>query len=691
MKAIRTAAAFGPLASTMLVRNAAAAEAAETERRQPMVGFQGTRFAGFNASSYDAEARTVEAVLSAGTAVRRRFFTEELVIDAQAIDLSRVASGLVPLLDAHNQWEAGAVLGGVSNVRIENGKLVGVLHFGETERAREVEGMVSRGELRGVSIGYKVTTWEIVRSDDEKHETWRAAAWELLEVSLVPVPADANAGVRSAGGQSAPGATEEEDEMLIRQNAGGAAAPAPAAAAPAAPAAPAAGADSRAEAGGQPAPAAPGPSAPTVTRFAGGDAVAFVDQARSLGGDALVTRANELIQQNDRGEIGVEAARSALLQAAAEAQRAATAPAQGGARTDAGPSNEEASRGAIVTALVARTLGRSLTDQEQGSRDFMHLSLLDLARARANVSATERDPDVILRAAHATSDFPLIMEQAGQRILLERYQAAAPTFTAIARRRNLRDFRPTSLLRVGDFPTLKPYLEDGEIKVGTIGEGKETVQLGSFGRRLILTRQAIVNDDIGAFDEVFGSIGVMIAQFENAYFYSVKNQNGGLGPKLADGKTVFHADHGNLAAAGGSMSVPLISAGRAAIRKQKNLEGQVMNLAPRILLVGPDTETLAEQLTSPLVPQQVGNVNPFSGKLDVVAEGSIGDFSYELYADPAVAPVWVFGSLESAPGPRLMSKESFSVDGMQYRVTYDFYVDAIDYRGAYRNPGAAPA
>lgn len=670
MKQLRTVAAVGLLATSMLVR-ASAPPTDESERRQPMAGFQGTRLATVEPSSYDATARTVEAVLSAGSAVRRWYFTEELEISEQSVDLGRAERGLVCLLDTHNQREADAVIGRVSDVRIENGSLIGTLHFGETDRARQIEGMVSRGELRGVSIGYRVTKWEITRTDETEHETWRATAWELLEVSLVSVPADANAGVRSASALP-PGASatiEEEEDMRRNLPTG--------AAAPVAPISPAPAVEVRHQA---PAPVA------TLSRFGPSEALGFVSDARSFG-EPVATRAMELVAQNERGEISAETARSVLLTAAAEHQRAATAPAGGGARAEVTRDEQETTRGLIVGALVSRAMGRAPQD---GERQYMGYSILDLARARANVSMSERDADIIMRAAHTTSDFPVIMEQTGQRILLERYQAAAPTFTAIARRRNLRDFRPTNLLRVGDFPTLKPYLEDGEIKAGTIGEGKESVQLGSFGRRLTLTRQAIINDDIGAFDDVFGSIGTMIAQFENAFFYTVKGANGGLGPKLADGKTVFHADHGNLAASGTAMAIAGLSAGRASIRKQKNIEGQVMNLTPRQVLVGPDVETLAEQLISPLQPQQANNVNPFSGRLDPVVEGSIGDYAWELYADPAQSPVWVYGSLESSPAPRLMTQENWSTDGVGFRVTYDFYADAIDYRGAYRNPGAAP-
>src|SRR4051812_18355131 len=105
--------------------------AAAADHRQPMAGFKGDRFASFAPNSYNGDARTVEAVLSAGSSVRRFYFTEELEISAAAIDLARVKAGLVPLLDSHNQFEADAVLGTVSNVRVRDGQLLGTLTFGE--------------------------------------------------------------------------------------------------------------------------------------------------------------------------------------------------------------------------------------------------------------------------------------------------------------------------------------------------------------------------------------------------------------------------------------------------------------------------------------------------------------------------------------------------------------------------------
>jgi HK97 family phage prohead protease len=616
---------------------------------------RGSRAAAFTGSSYNAEARTIEAVFSAGSAVTRWFGTEQLAVSAEAIDLTRVGANLCPFLNAHNAYDVEGVLGRVIEARVDGAQLVGTVQFADTDAGRSAEGMVSRGEVTGISIGYNVRTWTLTEQTDDA-DTWTATRWELLEVSLVPVPADPAAGVRSAPGVTPPGTQEDID--MRRNLPGGAAASTPA--------------------------PTPAPS-PAVTRFTAIEAVDFVEQARSFG---VETRARELLDQNNLGQVGTEAARAAIMTAAAERQNAATGGVRGTPGFGANGQQEEGSRNAIVDALVARTLRSQPTD---ASREFMGMRLLEIASSRAGLNPRERDSVTILRAAHTSSDFPLLMETAGNRVLLARYETAAPTYRDLAARRDLTDFKPTALLRMGDFPTLQRYEEDGEIKAGTISEGKEKVILGSYGRILRLSRQAIVNDDLGAFDQVFGSIGRMIARFENNTFYAMKAQNGGLGPKLSDGKTLFHADHGNLVAGanGDDLSIDTLGAGRASIRKQKDGDGNLLNLAPSRLLVGPDIETKAEQLISPLQPQQAGSVNPFAGRLTPTVDGTITDKAWELYADPNDLPTFVYGYLADAPGPRVLSEESFNVDGMAWRVTEDFYCGAVDYRGAYRNTGKA--
>jgi hypothetical protein len=69
--------------------------------------------------------------------------------------------------------------------------------------------MVARGEVTGVSAGYRVDQWLITDADgdvvDERNVRWNdeltftATRWQLFECSLVGVPADAASSIRSLG------------------------------------------------------------------------------------------------------------------------------------------------------------------------------------------------------------------------------------------------------------------------------------------------------------------------------------------------------------------------------------------------------------------------------------------------------------------------------------------------------------
>jgi phage head maturation protease len=184
------------------------------------------RFA--DVGSYDAEARTVKATLSVGAPVSRMYGTEILSIRPGAIDLKRASSGLVPLIDSHQVFGIGNVLGRLASTWFEAGTLAGLLEFDDSDVGRKAEGLVSRGTVRGISIGYRVDEWEVTDDDgavvpdrerlmwDEDY-TFTAKRWELLEVSLCSVPSDPAAMIRSRSldGSTAIGA-DGAAEILTR-------------------------------------------------------------------------------------------------------------------------------------------------------------------------------------------------------------------------------------------------------------------------------------------------------------------------------------------------------------------------------------------------------------------------------------------------------------------------------------------
>lgn len=182
----------------------------------------------------------------------------------------------------------------------------------------------------------------------------------------------------------------------------------------------------------------------------------------------------------------------------------------------------------------------------------------ELLRLRGQPIAS-RDPLVIVeRALTTTSDLALLLAAAANRMLLAGYLPARPTYREVFRRRDFRDFRPHRYLRAGDYPSLLPLAEGAEIQVGTLSESQESVVISSFAGRVRVTRQMLVNDDLGAFTDFAAMIGRRIAEFENATAYALVNTANGDGPTLATGNApVFStgASRANKAAAGSALDL----------------------------------------------------------------------------------------------------------------------------------------
>lgn len=104
----------------------------------------------------------------------------------------------------HSYWgRTNLPIGRVSpdSITVEGSMLSGDLDFDPgDEFAREVERKMRAGFLNAVSIGFEVQEWE-----SENDNYWRggvATKWELTELSVVPVPMDANAVVTAGRGRT---------------------------------------------------------------------------------------------------------------------------------------------------------------------------------------------------------------------------------------------------------------------------------------------------------------------------------------------------------------------------------------------------------------------------------------------------------------------------------------------------------
>jgi hypothetical protein len=290
---------------------------------------------------------------------------------------------------------------------------------------------------------------------------------------------------------------------------------------------------------------------------------------------------------------------------------------------------------------------------------------------------------------NSTSDFANLLADLPNKLLRQAYLEAPQTFSPITRMMTLSDFKKARLLQLGEAPALLLVGEHGEYTEGTMGESKEEVQLQTYGRKFSITRQALVNDDTDAFSRVPMAFGRQARNKESDLVWAEITNNAAMG----DGVVLFHATHANLSGTSNVLSVAAIGAGRTAMRRQTGIDGvSLMNLEPKTLIVSATKETLADQFVSQnLLASQSSNVNPFAGKLTVVAEPRLdvnSTTAWYLAASPDQIDIVVLATLEGENGPRVDSRIGFDVDGVEIKISHDIAAKVVDFRGLWKDPGA---
>lgn len=590
----------------------------------------------FTPTTIDETARTVELIASTGAGVVRADFEgpfiERLDVSPAAVDLSRLDG--MPLLDSHRQSDLGAVLGVVRGARFEGGNLVVKVQF--SARAEAVWRDVAAGILRNASIGYGPLKWS--EGTDAKGARVRTITrWELKEVSLVPVGADPAAKVRS----NMPDVTTTADA---------------------------------------PPPVTTTTPAPE-TRAAVNGEIRALATTFDLGSDW----ANGLI---DRGASEGEA-RAAALETMRTRQTNRPAIT---ARTMAiGAHDDPTQFRRLAGEAVYATRANPRHQLSDAARAYAGLTTLDLAREAlrmAGAATTGLSPaDTITRALHTASDFPAIFADTANRTLRDAYGAAPNVLKRLARQSTAKDFRAKTKIQAADLAKLEKVNEAGEYKYSSFIEGKESYKIGTYGTIVALSRQMLVNDDIGAFADLAGKLGTASAEFEAQFLVDLLTSNAGAGPTMDDGHPVFHAAHGNLGAAAALSSTALSSA-RLAMRRQTGINGRPISVAPKFLLVPPELETEAETILAAIQPTKTADVNPFGGKLELLVEARLVDAArWYVTADPATIEGLEYSYLQGSEGPQTESRAGFEVDGVEVKVRLDYGAAFLDGRGWHMNEG----
>lgn len=677
------------------------------KRKAPILSVRAT----FEPSTVDEKNRTVELVFTTSTKVKRGFwdpFLEELSMDPKHVRMDRLNNG-APLLDSHNRWSLDDQLGVVEKAWMTGKEGRAVVRFPkeeDDERADKIFRKVKDGIIRNVSVGYAVHKYEEVGDSKSARKngqlpTYRAIDWEPMEVSLVPVPADGKAGVRSDGEETEVRMFECEiirsaEEIQAEPAGAGKAQPDGARASPE----DAKGAKKMNEEEVKKAQEEAARKAQEAERTRSAEIMKSVTAA---GLD--VEFARKLIEENK----SVEESRGMIIDEMAKRTKEAKDIKPAAPSIEAGADADDKFRKGASEWLMIRS-GRDVqttvekhTGQKLDAGEFRGMSLVDIAREsleRRGVKTRGWDRMKLVGEAlthrsgmNSTSDFAILLESAMHKTLLGAYAITPDTWSRFCRKSTVSDFRDHNRYRVGSFGTLDTVAEGEEYKNKQIPDGeKRSISAKTKGNIIALSRQAIINDDMQAFADLSMRWGRAAKLSVESDVYALLNANSGLGPTQADSNPFFHSARKNVGT-GAALTMVSIDSDRAVMAAQTDPSGnEILDLRPAVLLVPVGYEGQAKSINEAQYdPDAVGKIakpNIVRGLFrDVIGTARLTGKRYYMFADPNIAPAFEVAFLDGVEEPFLESKDGFRIDGVEWKVRLDYGTKEIDPRGAVTNKG----
>lgn len=306
-------------------------------------------------------------------------------------------------------------------------------------------------------------------------------------------------------------------------------------------------------------------------------------------------------------------------------------------------------------------------------------------------------------AAHTTSDFATYLGGIVRKRLLDVFQSRTTDWRRYAQKVNLSDFRTTdAAVGLTEFSDLLEVAEEGEYKYGTLGERSgPTVRLRTYGRLMQITRQALINDDLGQLQRIPTAMAAAARRTLQDDVLSVLIDN----PDTYDGNPLFDAgSHGNTGTA--ALSEAALQTAILAMLAQTNEDGKpvAMDLDSLELVVPTGLMFTARRIiNSALVGETAGQgtINPMQNVVRLRVEPLLTDQNdWFLFGsiDGSDAKPIVLGLLNGNETPSLMQKTTvqmlgsgafdpynLEVDSIDYKVRHDWGVSAGEWRVAYKS------
>lgn len=581
------------------------------------------------------------------------------ILDVNGADTSR----LTTFFKDHVRNVDGAIAK-VSNTRVDNGQLIGDVTFGSDADSQRVFTKYAEGILTDVSIGYEIRDYKIEKGATNERDNVTVTSYDVFEVSAVGIGFDKGAKKRE---EELNGGTLEMNEKLMARLALLTAI---------------AVTDRTAE------------QSTELTKLEAKRDAETLERANELK-KVKAENANLIRQEAIRvlcakhdvdltlrdgyvadAETTVDMVRDAILE-----NRVKATPVIVPSVLDA----DTNMRLAIKDGLALRA-GITVAKPHPDAEQYRYASLISIGNALLPEHDRSMNPNTVAERSLLTGDFPLMLQSIGARVLTSEFEASSGSYKIWCKEVDVPDFRVmsdvTGSMGGGRLSKVK---ENGDLIELGGKESAETWKIGSYGNTFILTREAMINDDLGTFTGLIAGFGEMAQRTANGIAYDVLQQKGDFASyKMGDGSGVFIAGRNNTSTA--VLSSVALSAGKLAMSKHLGLDGKTpLNITPKFLIVPPALEVTALEILGALSKVGADNVNvPNVNKqayILVVDAEITSDTAWYLMAERRTIKLGFLAGTNRSP---VIKTNDSSISRTKLEGVFDIGGVVEDYKGMFR-------
>lgn len=325
-----------------------------------------------------------------------------------------------------------------------------------------------------------------------------------------------------------------------------------------------------------------------------------------------------------------------------------------------------------------------------------------------------RTPMHRLAEAMTTSDFPLLFGDILDRQLLARYRETPAVYRNFVRVRTVRDFREVKRFAVdGAEGTLDPVAEKAPYPAEALDETADSYRVQKRGRRIHLSWEALVNDDLDAFRENPDRLARAARRSEQRFVTEMYVDSTGPHASLYD------VTLGNVVTGNPVLSIEGLQTAMGVLAGMVDEDGEPIAIESVELVVPPALEIVAQNILNAIHIDLSGaggtssqvmraqnwmrgrvrlSVDPY---IPLVANSSNGSTSWFLFANPESSrPALELGFLRGHEAPALFAKApdairiggsggsdidaDFDTDSRQWKVRHVFGGARLLNTGGYR-------